>query len=112
MLKNRPSNPDESRRRSEKSSCVPIYSLFVSTQVGHIETCISFICYYRQDTTPLEPCVDSDNCTFKEPTTDGRPATLHFKSGHVFTGRSFGAPVSTLAKQSSLLQHQLSGVND
>ncbi|KNE95794.1 hypothetical protein PSTG_10855 [Puccinia striiformis f. sp. tritici PST-78] len=51
-----------------------------------------------KDTTPLEPCVDSDNCTFKEPTTDGRPATLHFKSGHVFTGRSFGAPVSTFGE--------------
>ncbi|KNZ49877.1 uncharacterized protein VP01_472g4 [Puccinia sorghi] len=51
-----------------------------------------------KDNNPPKPCVDSDNCVFPEPSTDGRPATLHFKSGHVFTGRSFGAPVSTFGE--------------
>lgn len=40
-----------------------------------------------------KPCIDSDN-SIPEPSTDGRPATLHLKSGHTFTGRSFGAPIS------------------
>ncbi|KAA1089552.1 Multifunctional pyrimidine synthesis protein CAD [Puccinia graminis f. sp. tritici] len=59
-------------------------------------TCRSFAT--TKDNIPLKPCVDSDNCAFQEPSTDGRPASLHFKSGHVFTGRSFGAPVSTFGE--------------
>ncbi|MBW0479827.1 hypothetical protein O181_019542 [Austropuccinia psidii MF-1] len=44
-----------------------------------------------------KPCVDSDYSR-PEPSTDGKPATLHFKSGHTFTGRSFGAPISTFGE--------------
>ncbi|CAH7681575.1 small subunit of carbamoyl-phosphate synthase [Phakopsora pachyrhizi] len=44
------------------------------------------------------PCVDSDSCPFPEPVTDGRPATLHLKSGQSFTGRSFGSPKSVFGE--------------
>lgn len=69
---------------------------FISTSTIRAARLLRSAPFRRSFASPTNlpsPCVDSDN-SVPNPPTDGRPATLHLKSGHTFTGRSFGAPLS------------------